>query len=112
MFAEAIRHVVAELQGADVHAAADVKNLHRVGVWVTPSTLAWDRLDETTRTVTLDLNLIGPPTDALDALDALDRLAATVRTVTGVHDFDAVTYPLSGRTLPGYRAQMTVEVTP
>lgn len=112
MFGEAVRHVVDQLQAEGVQASADVKNLHRVGVWVTPSMATFDRLDDTTNTVTLDLNLIGPPSDALDALDALDVLARTVRDVAGVRDFEAVTYPLTGRTLPGYRCQITVEVTP
>lgn len=113
MFAAAIRHVVDQLLANNVHASADTKNMHRVGVWVTPATSTFDRLDDTTNTVTVDLNLLGAPSDSLDALTGLDQLAAHVREVfPGVRDFEAVTYPLTGRTLPGYRCQVTVEVTP
>lgn len=107
----AVDHVVATLTSAGVHAAADPKNLHRAGVWVTPATITWDRLDDTTATCTVDLNLLGTPGDAQDALRTLDALLATVRTVTDIRDIEAVTYPLTGRTLPGYRGQITVEVT-
>jgi len=112
MIGQAVRHVVQTLTTAGIHATSDVKNLHRAGVWVTPATGEWDRLDDTTCTVTVDLNLVGPPTDNGDALDTLDELLAKVRTVLDVRTVQAVTYPLPGRTLPGYRTQLTLEVTP
>lgn len=112
MFGEAIRHVRDQLRAAGIHASADVKDIHKAGVWVTPASLTWDRLDDDTRTVTLDLNMIGPPSDALDALDALDLVLDDVRKVTDIRDVEAVTYPLPGRTLPGYRGQITVQVNP
>ena len=107
----AVDHVVASLKSAGVHAAADPKNLHRSGVWVTPGTITWDRLDDTTATCTIDLNLLGTPGDAMAALRALDSLLDQVRAVTDIRDIEAVTYPLPGRSLPGYRGQITVEVT-